>query len=399
MENITFGSNIEEFIKQKKEPKWMIKKRLEAWDLFLTTPNPTERDEKWRYTNIENINMSEISAEQPDGLVELEKDLPSNVILTDMKTALQKHPDIVKQYFTSIISPSEDKFNMLHTALWSNGAFLYVPENTEIEKPIHINFSSEGSFFTHSLIIAEDNSKVTALEKHVSGTTPNIRTGFVELIGKPGSNIDFYTIQNLRKSYEFSNKTAMIDNNSTVNILCGYFGGIMSRVIVNALLNGEGAHGNTRGVFYGRGTQHFDITTNAYHNVPNTTNDILVNGVLDNNSTSIYRGLIKILKGAQQTNSYLSDHTLKLSKESVANSVPSLEIDANDVKASHSATISQIDDSQLFYLMSRGLSKKCSEKMIVNGFCEKVLETIKLKEVKDKFIQEIIDGNSYEKNC
>ena len=171
----------------------------------------------------------------------------------------------------------------------------------------------------------------------------------------------------------------------------GKFGGKINRLRVDTLFNGPGGNATNLGVMIGKNRQHLDCTTNAYHNVPNTTNDIVANAIMMDNSSSIYRGLIKIAKEAQGTNSFLSNNVLKLSEKAVANSIPALEIDANEVKASHGATIGQIDEEQLFYLRSRGLSQIDAERLIVEGFFEPIIHKITDEKVQEKFRAAILE--------
>ncbi|MBI2130155.1 SufD family Fe-S cluster assembly protein [Candidatus Woesearchaeota archaeon] len=153
---------------------------------------------------------------------------------------------------------------------------------------------------------------------------------------------------------------------------------------IDTLFNGEGSQSENLGVFVGRSREHIDITTNVYHNTAHTTNNIMVDGILKDSSSSVYRGLIRIEKAGQQTNSYLSNHILKIGEKSLGNSIPALEIEANDVKASHGATVGQVSEEHLFYLMSRGLTREDAENMIVQGFLEPIISKIPSEELREK---------------
>ena len=158
----------------------------------------------------------------------------------------------------------------------------------------------------------------------------------------------------------------------------------MSSAIIDTYFAGKGSNCSNIGVFLGKNDEHTDITTNAHHLEENTTNDIMMNGILKDKSSSVYRGLILIDKIAQKTNSYLSNHILKLGDKTLANSIPSLKIDANDVKASHGATVGQINEEHLFYIMARGLSREQAEFLIIEGFFEPIIQKIPNEEIRDK---------------
>ena len=180
-------------------------------------------------------------------------------------------------------------------------------------------------------------------------------------------------------------------NDAQIKWAWGSFGGRINRLHIDTHFNGQGSSSENLGIIIGRKKQHLDCTTNAYHNVANTTNDMMINGIMMDNSSSIYRGLIKIRKEAQGTNSYLSNHMLKLSEKALANSIPALEIDANEVKASHGATVGQIDEEQIFYLRSRGLSLEESERLIAEGFFEPIIHKMENAGIQEKFRAAILE--------
>ena len=175
-----------------------------------------------------------------------------------------------------------------------------------------------------------------------------------------------------------------MERNSAISWVSGCFGGKLNRLVIDTIFSGQGSQANNLGIFLGKGKEHIDFTTNMHHNTENTTNDVLVDGMLRDESSSVYRGLIKIPKEGQKTNSYLANHILKLGEKTLANSIPSLKIDANDVKASHGATVGQIDEEHLFYLMSRGLSRDEAERLIIEGFFEPVIQKIPLEELRER---------------
>lgn len=381
----------EETIKMKsennQEPEWMTKIRLEAWKKFNEfTISP--KNEEWRYTDLSGLNLDNIRFELKFSEIEREN---KNIIFSDLKTALEDNEDIVKKYFSKIVEPT-DKLTALNIALWNNGVFLYVPNKTVLEKSIRLSYIfDDQDTFVHNLIILDDDSELTIFESfNQQPKSKNISSNISEVIVGNNSKLNYNSFQDLSKeSYEFSTKKCILKKNSEIDWNFGYFGGKLSRLKIETVFKGEGSKSRNIGVFFAADKQHFNITTNAIHLAKGTTNDILAKGVLKDESSSVYFGLINIDKNAQKTDSYLADHTLILSEGALANSIPSLKIDANDVRATHGATVSQIDEDQIFYLMSRGLSRSEAEMMIIQGFFEPVVEKIKMEDIKQQ-IQKIV---------
>ncbi len=376
------------------EPQEITEKRLFALKAFSNIDLPSLKTESWRYTSLKQIIL-----EKFENTIEEKAKFSINkgkgVIACTVKEAFIKHKDLLMKYLPeSLVDRDNDKFSAMHYSFWNTGFFIFVPKKTEAQLAITLIAEKEGAILSHNLIVVEEDSSLDYFEEQLSekGSYLCLRNDLTYIIIKESSKVSFYNFQNWEDNViSLSNWKAVLSKDSIINWIFGQFGGKLSRVKIDTLFNGQGSSSKTSGVFYGDSEQHFDITTDAHHNVPNTNCDILVKGVLDDSSSSVYRGKIKILKEAQQTNSYLSDHSLMLSGNSISNSIPSLEIDANDVKASHGATIGKPDDEELFYLMARGLSKKEAERLIITGYFSPVLELIKNLEFKAK-LEDAIEG-------
>jgi len=375
------------------QSSFAAKKKSEALAIFNSIPMPKEREEDWRYTKIDNLKIESFDLNPKTKIFasSLSGDLAEKgIILTDINTALDKYP-IAQQYFFKSAKIDKDKFVALSAAHFNNGIFLYVPKNIELGDPIRVNF--EGNGILHNIVIVESNSKVDFIEEY-SGKEGNdqLNVCVTEVFANQNSKINFHHINSWTKNISnFTNIIGAVERDASINWISGCFGGKINRLRIDTLFNGAGSRCNNIGVFLGKGEEHIDFTTNMYHNVENTTNEVLVDGILKDESTSVYRGLIRIEKEAQKTYSYLENHILKLGEKTLANSIPSLKIDANDVKASHGATIGQINDEHMFYLMARGLSREEAEKLIVEGFFEPVIQKIPSEELKEK-IREMVRG-------
>ena len=373
------------------ESKLAAQKKKSALDIFNSIPMPKEKYEDWRYTEIEKLDLQKFLSFEGKTKIfatNLSEDLvEKGAILTDINTALEKYP-IVQNYFFKNVNLKNDKFNALNLSFFNHGIFLYVPKNVEVVEPIKVNFNFDGeSSILHNVIVAEPNSKVDFIEEYSNNETNHERLNccVTEVFSNDNSKINFHHLNNWTKNvYNFTNIVGTIERDAEINWISGCFGGKLNRLRIDTNFNGRGSQCNNVGIFLGRGKEHTDFTTNMYHNVENTTNNVLVDGILKDESTSVYRGLIKIEKQAQKTNSYLANHILKLGDKTLANSIPSLKIDANDVKASHGATVGQIDEEHIFYLMARGLSRESAEKLIVEGFFEPVIQKIPLEELREK---------------
>src|SRR3989344_4146291 len=366
-------------------------KKKEALEKFKVIPMPKEREEDWRYTNIDKFNLDNFDLNGAKARIlaaELSEDLiEKGVILTDINTAFEKYP-IAREYFLKSMKTDKDKFIAFNSSHFNNGIFLYVPKNVELEEPVRINFNFDSqASVLHNLVVVDSNSKADVIEEYSNNEMPKeqLNSGITEIFANGNSKINFYHINNWTKNaYNFTNIIGTAERDSMINFISGCFGGKLNRLRIDTIFAGQGSQCSNLGVFLGRGKEHIDFATNMHHNVENTTNDVLVDGILKDESSSVYRGLIKIEKEAQKTNSYLANHILKMGEKTLANSIPSLKIDANDVKASHGATVGQIDEEHLFYLMARGLSRQDAEKLIVEGFFEPVIQKIPFEELREK---------------
>ncbi len=374
------------------QSSFAAEKKKEALDKFNSMPMPNEREEDWRYTKIEKFKIGSFTFENQNTKIsatKLSEDLiEKGVILEDMNTALEKYPEIAQKYFFSSSKTGTDKFAALSAAHFSSGIFLYVPKNIEIDEPLRVNFEFDvGSSVLHNIIVVEQNSKVDFIEEYSNkeNNEQQLNCCATEVFANDNSKVRFYHLNSWTKNvYSFANITGNVEKDAEINWISGCFGGKLNRLKIDTNFNGKGSSCNNFGVFLGKGKEHIDFTTNMYHNTENTTNEVLVDGILKDESTSVYRGLIRIEKEAQKTYSYLANHILKLGDKTLANSIPSLKIEANDVKASHGATVGQIDEEHLFYLMARGLSREEAERLVVEGFFEPVIQKIPLEELREK---------------
>jgi len=382
-------------LEQRKSDFAQVKKE-DALDTFRSIQMPREKGEDFRYTHIEKFKFEHFEPFESQVKIEVselsDELLKNGVIFTDINTALEKYPAAMNYFFKSA-SADKDKFIALNAAYFSNGYFLHVPKNVEIKEPIRVNFHLEGKTgILHNIVVAEANSQFDVIEEYSNNeiNEEQLNVPITEIFASNNSRVNFYHLGSWTKNvYSLARLIGTAERNASINWISGCFGGKLNRLKIDTLFNGQGSSCSNLGIFLGKGNEHIDFTTNVYHNAENTQNDILVDGILKDESSSVYRGLIKIPKEGQKTNSYLANHILKLGDKTLANSIPSLKIDANDVKASHGATVGQINEEHLFYLESRGLSRQEAEKLIVEGFFEPIIQKIPMEELREK-IREMV---------
>jgi Fe-S cluster assembly protein SufD len=406
MPSMTRGG-VEQLSRSKNEPEWMLESRLRAWQIFESLPMPSRQDELWRRTDISKLKLDSLApfvppsgstVESPLGLngnsagllthqnsVTVDRKVQENlieqgVIFTDLETAVQEHPELVRRHFmTEAVQPDFDKFTALNGAFWSGGTFLYVPKSADIALPLRSLYTltaPSASIFTHTLLIVEPGARVTYLEEYASDTidSQSLNAGVVEVFVKQEAHLTFVTLQEwMGKVLDISTQRAMVDRDAKLDWLVIGVGNGTTRANIETALRGKGASAQMLGILWGYGNQHTDYHTAQDHMAPHTTSDLLYKAALTDESRSIFSGRIRVEKGAQGTDAYQTNRSLLLSGKSSAYPSPNLEIEANEVRCSHGASVGKVDQDQLFYLMARGIPKETATRMIVEGFFTDVL--------------------------
>ncbi len=409
------------------EPEWLKKSRLAAWEAYLQTPMPTTRDEEWRRTDIDALDLSRLvpveaaktqtndkekagslpawiesatrHIEQMQAIVmqsstgsfqtninaELEK---KGVVFTSLETAFEKHADLIKPYFDqSKVQLSEGKFALMNKALFNCGAFLYVPKDVEIKEPFfivinlngdHLSGGHPAAIFPRVVVNAEANSKVSVVtvftsESHTGGMS--LSNSIVEVRTGRNAQVEFVEIDNYDSNiFAVSKNENHVDRDGKLSAINTCLGGAHVKTDIITWLNAPGASSDVLGLVLGDGNEQFNFNTVQEHAANDTTSDINFRVALKDQAASVYQGIIKVAKVAQRTNAYQSNKNLLLGAHAKADSIPKLEILADDVKCSHGATVGPVDREQIFYLMSRGLTRTEAEELVVNGFFRQIVE-------------------------
>jgi Fe-S cluster assembly protein SufD len=417
------------------EPTWMREKRLVAWSVFEETPMPSTSDEDWRRTNLNRIKWGRLNPARQSSLTPVQNlvDLPADarsaieenydaagrmvltngqviyqeldpelaqqgVIFTDLTSAMAQYPNLVEQYLgAEAVPPSNSKFAALNSALWQSGIFLYLPKGVAVDrhKPFHTAFILDGEggvIMPRTLIVAGESSEATYIEESVSHSEHKIgmNVGVVEIYARENAHLRYVEVQNWGEDVvNFNVKRSVGQADSNVIWETGQLGGRLTKTYFDSLLPGNGATMEFNGVYFMEGKQHLDLDCLIHHIGTATSGDLLLHGALKDDSRSIFTGLIKIDPTAQQTNSYLKNENLMLDDTARADSIPSLEIEANDVRASHGATIGRIDEEYIFYLQSRGIPRPTAVRMVVEGFFYKVFDRMYNERVREKLFQTV----------
>ncbi|MHB8993188.1 MAG: Fe-S cluster assembly protein SufD, partial [Chloroflexota bacterium] len=319
------------------------------------------------------------------------------VILSHLDVAVREHPELVQRHLGSIVAPHEGKFTALHYAFWSGGCFLYVPSNVGVELPIQSLTWADRSglaVMPHTLIVVESGGSVVFVDEVASdeGRSPLLANRVVELSLGAGARAQYMALQRWGKSvFNLSTQRAVQQRDSNLTALSVVLGSRMTKSWVEARLAEPGSSAAMVGIMFADGNQRFHHHTLQDHQAPNTSSDLLYKAALADHARSEYSGLIGVHKDAQKTDAYQANRNLALSEHARADSMPKLEIEANDVRCTHGATVGPIDEEQIFYLMARGLPRKTAERMIVQGFFEPVMERIPLEAVRER-IREAVDA-------
>lgn len=411
------------------EPDWLRESRTAAWHLYNSLPMPSLKSEEWRRTDYTTIDWSTAGSltesqgvgfevipaenrlplvgEQQGGLIafvdgqlvhhELAESLSSQgVIFTDMHTAVREHGDLVRPaLMTKAVKPDDGKFAAMNAAFWTHGVFLYVPRGCTVDLPLHSIFYTTQSGITlgHVLVVLEEGAHVTYLNEFLSASDVTRDTAFVgvtELLVGDRANLRYVSLQDWGRSvYDFRHERARVGRDGQLDWIIGTMGGHLTKDFAEIELDGQGGFARMSGLYFTDTNQLIDHDTQQNHNAPNTTSDLLFKGALKHDSRSVWQGMIRVLPDAQKTDGFQANRNLLLSEKARADSIPGLEILANDVRCTHAATVGKLEEEPVFYLMSRGMSREDAKRLLVVGFFDPIMERIPFEGVRDRLAQHI----------
>jgi Fe-S cluster assembly protein SufD len=371
--------------------------REEARKRYEGLPLPTTADEHWRFTDLRGFDPESFTATAvpgATGAATLDLDVAGRANVTEAGIEIVSAPEGITfeplpADFEARIVPEDDKLALHNLASWQHGLLVRVPRGVELEKPLYVQVRSttDGAALHWRMVVeAEEGARFTLIED-LASTGPDTSAytnAVVELFVAPNARIEYVSLQNLsRETWHFGRHRARLERDSELDLVLGGFGSKKGKVWVENDLVGRGATSRVTGAYFADGSQHLDYDTFQEHAAPNTESDFAFKGALRETATAVWRGMIRVEPGAQQTNAYQENRNLLLSDKAHADSIPGLEILANDVRCTHGATLGRIDREQLFYLMARGLSRAEAERLIVRGFFQDVLDRIELEPVRE----------------
>ncbi|HLA86972.1 MAG TPA: Fe-S cluster assembly protein SufD [Anaerolineales bacterium] len=403
--------------------------RASAWEAFKNFSLPVTTDEAWRRTDLHLLPASDFKLPKKDAFedlpvipeellkpltgeqhggqitllpggsqIQLDASLArQGVVFTDFRTAQKDHANLLAKLIGQIVKPEDGKFAALASALAQNGVLLYIPKNVQVEYPLHSVLWGPGgelAHFSHLIVFVDDGASVTYVHEAASPneTGHALHAGVVELHVGENANLRFVELQSWgRHVWNFSHERARVERGGNLDWIFGAIGSRLTKNFSDLDLAGEGAQGRMSGFYFTDGTQHLDHDTQQNHLAPHTTSDLLFKGALKGKSRSVWQGMIYVAPNAQKTDGYQANRNLVLDDQARADSIPGLEILADDVRCTHGATVGKLELEPLFYLKSRGIPQREAEQLVVEGFFDPIMQRIPFEGVRERFQQAIQD--------
>jgi Fe-S cluster assembly protein SufD len=404
------------FLQSRTEPAWLTEMRQSAWKRFESLPWPSNRDEEWMRTDIRMFKLdkfglpianSEATAPAPvlsqgvdlggsassvngvaEGSADLDEELAAKgVVFGNIADLLAEHGELIKKYLFQLVKGDEDRFAALHQATWSSGTFLFVPRNVQVEKPIHLyaGLTNGGSDFSHTVIVVEEGAEATVLAESSSAeSTDGFHNGAIEVFVGARANLRYVNLQDWsQKVWHFAHQKATVGQDANLQWTVAALGSKLAKVNQHVDLTGKRANCQVNGVMFTENKQHLSYHTLQRHIAAECTSDFLYKSALQDKSRTVWRGMIKVDEGAQQTDGYQRNDNLLLSDAARADSIPGLEIEADDVRCTHGSTSGRVDDELIFYAQCRGFTRKEAIRAIVTGFFQQVFDRVTIESVRE----------------
>jgi Fe-S cluster assembly protein SufD len=373
--------------------------RAQLLERYQALPFPTTSDEHWRFTDLKGFDPDSFSAngaktvERAGSMLDVETAALAHV--SEAGVEIERAPEGVVfeplaegHELLGTLVGTDEKFAAHNAAEWKHGLLVRVPAGLELQQPLYVRVTSsvpDAALFWRVLVVAEEGSRFSFIEEHASAAPdlPGYSNVVAELFVGEGAKLEYVSIQNLsRETWHFASHRATVGRDAELDWVAGGFGSKKGKIRIENDLAGQGGTSRVTGAYFADGAQHLDYDTLQRHIAPNTTSDFAFKGALRDKARAVWRGMIRVEEDAQKTNAYQENRNLLLSPVAHADSIPGLEIEANDVRCTHGATVSQVDRDELFYCMARGLSRGEAERLIVRGFYQEIFDRIELEPVR-----------------
>ncbi|MCC7087080.1 MAG: Fe-S cluster assembly protein SufD [Pirellulales bacterium] len=416
----------ESFLAERNEPDWLTAARRAAWQAFEALPLPSRADEEWMRTDIRLFRLEKFHLPLADAAIEIRASSSSihapllshgvelggqvasvdsrcipatlnskwakqGVLFGSLDEMVRTHGELIRPQLYRAVELHADKFAALHAAAWSGGTLLYVPKGVVIDEPLHTLASlTPGAVdFSHLLVVLDEGAEATLLTETAGGAMADqvetgLHCGAIELIVGCGAKLRYVNLQNWGTGvWHFAHQQAIVEAGGQLQWTIGALGSRLAKVNQHVTLAGEEAEAQVNGVMFTEGKQHLSYHTLQHHQAPSCKSDLLYKGALQDQSRVVWRGMIKVDRGAQKTDGYQRNDNLMLSNRARADSIPGLEILADDVRCTHGATTGRVDDEMIFYAQCRGLTRKEATRMVVAGFFQQVFDRITIDSVRE----------------
>jgi Fe-S cluster assembly protein SufD len=406
------------FLAARNEPGWLTDARRRAWDRFSELGMPARNSEEWSRTDIRLFKLDRFgmpdghapASESPVGLLSQgvslggqtatldsgatestlgDKWAKKGVLFGSIERLVAEKGDVLRPYFERrVVDPSVDKFAALNAACWAGGSLLYVPKRVMVDEPFYAlsGMTDGGVDLTKTLVILEEGAEATMLSEtaSVGPKAGGFHCGSIELLVEAGARLRYVNLQNWGDQvWHFAHQKAHVGRGASLQWTIGALGSRLAKVNQHVALTGEDAEAQVNGAMFTQGKQHLSYNTHQHHMAAHCRSDLLYKAALQDESRTVWRGMIKVDREAQKTNGYQRNDNLMLARTARADSIPGLEIEADDVRCTHGSTSGRVDDQQVFYAMTRGYTHQEAVRMIVTGFFQQVFDRITIESVRD----------------
>ena len=412
------------FLAARDDPAWLTNQRRESWAAYSQMTWPARNSEEWSRTDIRLLDIEQFPLLLAESLpvpaaqtqlnrgVELagqsiswngracqvdlkEKWAKQGVVFGSLDQLVVKHESLIRDHLmTRAMNSQYDRFAALHAACWAGGHFLFVPRNVVVDEPFHLvsGLSDGQADLGHTLCILEEGAEATVLTETVSedATNGGLHCGAVELLVDPGAHLRYVNLQNWgSRVWHFAHHNAVVEQDASLQWTVAAMGSRLAKVNQHVALVGKGASAQVNGVMFTEKRQHMSYHTFQHHCAPYGQSDFLYKAALQDRSRTVWRGMIKVEEGAQQTNGYQRNDNLLLNEGARADSIPGLEIEADDVRCTHGSTTGRVDEELLFYTQCRGLTRTEAMRAIVTGFFQQIFDRVTIESVRDALAEAI----------
>ncbi len=381
------------------EAEWLLERRRVAWRTFETMGLPDLSDEEWRRTDVRALPIAGLQADRASlTFGGIDAVAAQGVVVTDLQTAAREHGALVRQHLDDAVKPGEWKYVALNAALWSGGAFVFVPKDVEASAPVHLTqvMTSEGrAVFPRTLIVVERNARVTIVDEVQSagGGEPSFASGAVEIFAGDGAKVEYYSVNRWGDNvYNFNTVRAILGRDAEFTGVAAGIGSKLTKMRIDVEMPQAGARTELLGVTFGNKDQHFDYNTLQNHAGSHTISDLQFKSALTDSASLVWYGITRINPTAGGSEANQTSRNLLLSEHAKAAPIPILEIQAHDVsKCSHGATAGPVDENELYYLESRAIPRATAEQMLVEGFFATVTDRIPNAELRERIMDAVAE--------